>query len=191
MEAVNRYTPLILATLFGIFLHWMISRPEAPPGEHVEAKPEAPLKDGGVVVAREEPKAKPPRPHYLPEGSTVTRQATVTIRPEPVTIECAGEQKIVRCPDVVLDLTQFKDQEGGTREAAHAQGGEIIGAVDTPVGPVAPVVRDQRWRGWVIGACDVDGSCYPGGAVGRAVGPFEIMGGAVPGFAFVGAGLRF
>lgn len=191
MDAVNKYTPLIIATLFGIFLHWFISRPEPPPVSHVEAKPAEQLKDGGVVVAREKPAAKPPRKHDLPKGATVTRQTTVTISPDPVTIECAGQTRVVHCPDVVLDLTQFKDQDGGTREAAHADGGTIKGATDTPVGPVAPIPREQPWRAWVIGACDIEGSCHPGGAVGRQVGPFEVMAGAVPGFAFVGVGLRF
>lgn len=105
--------------------------------------------DGSVTAARvpgEKPRVAAPT---KPKGKT-TRVVEVEVKPDPVDLPerrvggvlCPAER--VECPPVRVRLDTTELGDGSHRVSVQADGGEIIDAVDIPVGPTF-VVKDRKW----------------------------------------------
>jgi len=105
--------------------------------------------DGSVTAARvpgEKPRVAEPT---KPDGRT-TRIAEVEVKPDPVYVPerrvglvlCPAEK--VECPPVRVRLDTTVLEDGSSRVSVQAEGGEIVDAVDIPVGPTI-VIGKHPW----------------------------------------------
>lgn len=178
----------LLLFLSGVAVGWKlrgsdiaeITEPPATPIVH----------DDGSITLQRDAEAKPTLPVGQVPGTTV-RTIEVVLKPDPVevpaTADCPAHQ--VECPPVTvrLDLSRLDDQTH--RVTAIADGGEVVGGIDIPVGPT--IIRKEH--PWMAGAQWLDGGY--GLFVGRSYGRLQVVGslGIIEGTAVpsVGIGWRF
>lgn len=121
--------------------------------------------DGSVTAPRvpgEKPRVAPPE---TPKGRT-TRIAEVEVKPDHVLlpertvgdVTCPPER--VECPTIRVRLDTTELADGSHRVSVQADGGEILDAVDIPVGPTIVIGR----KPWALGY-----ERMPGGSNGIAV----------------------
>jgi hypothetical protein len=132
----------------------------------------------GTRVAKREGTTNSAVPHALPKGVRVTDRGSVTFDhpkcSEPVSVAC----------------TVVEERDGGRRLVFDVPGGTITDASHDHVIDLRR--KDKPWRVLAVAGFE-DGAWHPGAEVGRAIGPFEIAAGTIPGVvdAYVGFGFRY
>lgn len=136
----TRYAILMPFVLIasGMLAFWYVSRLEAV----VEIPaPEVKQDDGSVIVERA-PDAKAKPKHKIPKGAKVERAASMTVQGDGLKMP-DGEVK--PCPQVTVDLSLVREQDGGKRVIASSPDGQIVRAIDIPVETAAPPEELKKW----------------------------------------------
>lgn len=114
---------------FACLFIWIGSIAGRPAVEKIEPLP-AHLLPSGAVVLEEKPVAKV---EPIKRGTRVTRQVSVTVKP-----------KQAGC-DPVTATVQLAQDGDHVRAVTSAEGGEVVGGVDSPVMPSLIVHEPKRW----------------------------------------------
>ncbi len=95
------------------------------------------------------------------------------------------------CPPVTVDLSLVRMPDQTRRVLASSPNGQVVGGLDVPVDPPAPL-RVQRWTAAALAGYDTHaGRNVFGGQVSYSKGPFVVSAGVVGGTGFIGAGIHF
>ena len=151
---------LLLGLLSGVFVGWHLHPSPVPVAEDLRPAVARRQPDGSLIATRAAVPAPPSKPpHALPRGSREERRIAVTVQP-----------RREDCPPVSLDLSLLQI-DGGRRVLASSPDGEVIQALDLPLG--AAFVNPPP-RAWAAGASLDAGREQPGLWLERDLGRFRV-----------------
>lgn len=76
----------------------------------------------------------------IPPRAKVERVTRVTVQPDTPAPK-AGQP----CPPVTVDMTLIREPDGGRRVLASSPDGQVVGGLDVPAEPAAPLPAPRRW----------------------------------------------